>query len=113
MVERGLGVALVHDWAPPWPEGLSLLKIPVLDNQFGRRLGLIWSPASGHIRFVQAFLEVAIVALAARSATTPKPKGSLPPQAIKIIVSSGVNSSCSGGVRVRSAHPPRAATKMG
>src|SRR5438552_2990932 len=21
MVDRGLGVALVHDWAPPWPEG--------------------------------------------------------------------------------------------
>jgi DNA-binding transcriptional LysR family regulator len=24
MVDRGLGVALMHDWAPPWPEGLSL-----------------------------------------------------------------------------------------
>src|SRR5262245_35370062 len=24
MVDRGLGVSLVHDWAPPWPESLSV-----------------------------------------------------------------------------------------
>jgi DNA-binding transcriptional LysR family regulator len=76
MVDRGLGVALMHDWAPPWPEGLSLLKIPVPDNQFSRRLGLIWSKASVRIRLVRAFLDVAVVALAARRATTPEPKGS-------------------------------------
>jgi hypothetical protein len=23
MVDRGLGVSLLPDWAPPWPEGLS------------------------------------------------------------------------------------------
>ncbi len=67
MVDRGLGVALMHDWAPPWPEGLSLLKIPLPDNQFGRRLGLIWNRASVRIRLVQAFLEVALVALAAKT----------------------------------------------
>jgi len=76
MVDRGLGVALVHDWAPPWPEGLSLSKSPVPDSQFGRRLGLIWSTASVRIRLVQAFLEVAIVALAAGRATAPRPKTS-------------------------------------
>jgi DNA-binding transcriptional LysR family regulator len=69
MVDRGLGVALMHDWAPPWPEGLSLRKIPVPNNQFGRRLGLIWSRASPRIQLVQAFLETAIVALAADRAT--------------------------------------------
>ena len=29
MVDRGLGVSLVPDWSPPWPEGLSLRKLPV------------------------------------------------------------------------------------
>ena len=74
MVDRGLGVTLIHDWAPPWPEGLSLLKIPVPDNPFGRRLGLIWSRASVRIRLVRAFLEVAVAALEAGPATAPKSK---------------------------------------
>jgi DNA-binding transcriptional LysR family regulator len=67
MVDRGLGVALMHDWAPPWPEGLSILKIPVPDNQFGRRLGLIWDRASIRIRLVRAFLEVATAVLTGES----------------------------------------------
>jgi DNA-binding transcriptional LysR family regulator len=67
MVDHGLGVALMHDWAPPWPEGLSVVKIPVPDTQFSRRLGLIWSRASVRIRLVHAFREVAGVALSAKS----------------------------------------------
>ena len=67
MVDRGLGVALMHDWAPPWPEGLSLRKLPLPDNKFGRRLGLIWNRASVRIRLVRAFLEVAQEALAGKS----------------------------------------------
>ncbi len=70
MVDRGLGVALMHDWAPPWPEGLSLLKLPLPDNQYGRRLGLIWNKASVRIRLVRAFLEVATEALAGKSGTS-------------------------------------------
>jgi DNA-binding transcriptional LysR family regulator len=67
MVDRGLGVALIHDWAPPWPEGLSLRKLPLPDNKFGRRLGLIWNRASVRIGLVRAFLEVAQEALAGKS----------------------------------------------
>lgn len=72
MVDRGLGVALMHDWAPPWPEGLSLVKIPVPDTQFARRLGLIWNRASVRIRLVHAFREVASVALSTKSEPIPK-----------------------------------------
>ncbi len=74
MVDRGLGVALVHDWAPPWPEGLSLRKIPLPPNPFGRRMGLIWNRASVRVRLVQAFLEVAVEALADGRAVSAKPK---------------------------------------
>jgi DNA-binding transcriptional LysR family regulator len=80
MVDRGLGVALVHDWAPPWPEGLSLTKLPVPDNPFGRRMGLIWTRASVRVRLVHAFLDVAAAALTVGRAKTPKLENANPPR---------------------------------
>jgi len=68
MVDRGLGVSLVHDWPPPWPEGLALRKLPVPDPGFARHIDLIWLRASLRLRLVQAFCEVAVTAV--RSADT-------------------------------------------
>ena len=62
MVDRGLVVSLLPDWAPPWPEGLSLVKLPVPDKSFARRIGLIWTRASLRLRLVHAFLEQAAAA---------------------------------------------------
>src|SRR6266446_4110785 len=60
MVDRGLGVSLMPDWAPPWPEGLSLAKLPLPDaSSFARRIGLVWARASLRLRLVEAFLEQA------------------------------------------------------
>lgn len=59
MVDRGLGVSLLPDWAPPWPEGLSLRKLPLPDRSFTRRTGLLWSRASLRAGLVDAFLEQA------------------------------------------------------
>lgn len=59
MVDRGLGVAILPDWAPPWPEGLSLAKLPLPDRTFMRRMGLLWSRASLRIALIHAFLEQA------------------------------------------------------
>lgn len=59
MVDRGLGVSLLPDWAPPWPEGLTLRKLPLPDRSFVRRVGLLWSRASPRIGLVNAFLEQA------------------------------------------------------
>lgn len=56
LVDRGLGVALVPDWAPPWPEGLSISKWELPDRSFYRRMGVIWAVASLKIRFIRAFL---------------------------------------------------------
>jgi DNA-binding transcriptional LysR family regulator len=75
MVDRGLGVALVHDWAPPWPEGLSIKKLSLPPNRFGRRMGLIWNRASVRVRLVHAFLEVAAEVLTDEGASSPKRKG--------------------------------------
>jgi len=72
MVDRGLGVSLVHDWAPPWPEGLSLRKLPVPDPSFTRYIGLMWTRASLRLRLVQAFLEVAITDVTRGQLAAPK-----------------------------------------
>src|SRR6266446_697459 len=66
MVDRGLGVSLLPDWAPPWPEGLSLAKLRVPGGaSFARRIGLIWPRASLRLRLVRAFLEQAAAVRAA------------------------------------------------
>jgi DNA-binding transcriptional LysR family regulator len=73
MVDQGLGVSLMPDWAPPWPEGLSLSKLPVPDgDQFSRRLGLIWSRDSVRIPLVRTFLDVAISVLKPMRAAATK-----------------------------------------
>jgi DNA-binding transcriptional LysR family regulator len=63
MVDRGLGVSIVPDWAPPWPEGLSLAKLPLPDAAaFARRIGVVWAKGSLRLRVVHAFLEQAAAA---------------------------------------------------
>ena len=53
LVDRGLGVSLVPDWAPPWREGLNLRKIPLPQPFERRRIGLLWRRSSTRIRLVQ------------------------------------------------------------
>ena len=60
LVDRGLGVALVPDWPRPWPEGLSLKKLPIADPACVRRLGLLWFKASARLRLVNALLDEAV-----------------------------------------------------
>lgn len=76
MVDQGLGVALVHDWSPPWPAGLSLKRIPLPANRYGRRMGLIWSRASVRIRLVQALVEATELVADPGKAAKPGQKGS-------------------------------------
>lgn len=57
MVDRGLGVSLVPDWARPWPEGLDLVRIPLPQCSEPRRIGIVWSRSSVRIRLVNALLE--------------------------------------------------------
>lgn len=42
-VHQGLGVALVPDWAPPWPEGLEVLRLQLPPPVPVRRMGLVWA----------------------------------------------------------------------
>ena len=63
LVARGLGVSLVPDWAPPWPEGLELNKIVIDAPAFRRCIGLLWMRNSASIRLVQTFRMQARAAL--------------------------------------------------
>jgi DNA-binding transcriptional LysR family regulator len=63
MVDRGLGVSLVPDWAKPWPEGLNVVRIPLPQCSEPRRIGVVWSRSSVRIRLVNVLLEEARVAL--------------------------------------------------
>lgn len=62
MVDRGLGVSLLPDWARPAPESLSLARLPVADHSHTRRIGLLWPRSSIRLRLVRAFLEQAAAA---------------------------------------------------
>jgi DNA-binding transcriptional LysR family regulator len=57
MVDRELGVAIVPDWAPPWPEGLKLRKIALPDGDV-RQTGVIWNRSGIRIAAVRAFVNV-------------------------------------------------------
>lgn len=57
LVHEGLGVALVPDWQPPWPEKLDIVKIP-LPADLKRRVGLIWQRSSPRIALLNALASV-------------------------------------------------------
>lgn len=61
-VDQGLGVALVPDWTPPWPEGLRVLRIPLPPPAPVRRMGLVWTEGP------KAALARALLAEAGRAA---------------------------------------------
>ena len=57
MVDRGLGVSLVPDWAKPWPEGLDPVRIPLPLPSEPRRIGMVWSRSTVRIRLVTVLLQ--------------------------------------------------------
>ena len=72
LVDRGLGVSLVHDTGPLWLKGLSIRKVAVPKNAFARRIGLLWSRTSTRIRMVHTFLQEAVPAFSRDNAATTK-----------------------------------------
>lgn len=67
MVDRGLGVSIVPDWSPPWPEGLNIVRLPLPTREIGRRIGVVWSRSTIRMRLVGVLLEEAIAATGAPS----------------------------------------------
>jgi len=67
MVDRGLGVSIVPDWTPPWPEGIDIARLQLPERRIGRRIGIVWSRSSVRTRLVTVLLEES-ARLAARQA---------------------------------------------
>ncbi|SAK78396.1 LysR family transcriptional regulator [Caballeronia ptereochthonis] len=59
LVDRGLGISLVPDWASEETRGLSLKKWALPHAAPKRLVGLLWGRSSARIRLVQAFLAAA------------------------------------------------------
>jgi len=53
LVDRGLGVSLIPDWAPPWPDGLQVSKWPIEGAPI-RRIGLLWPQVSAKLRLMRS-----------------------------------------------------------
>ncbi|WP_233503436.1 LysR family transcriptional regulator [Sphingomonas psychrotolerans] len=62
MVDRGLGVSIVPDWSPPWPEGINIARLPLPTQEIGRRIGVVWSRSSIRMRLVNILLAEAVAA---------------------------------------------------
>jgi DNA-binding transcriptional LysR family regulator len=83
MVDRGLGVSLVPDWARPWPEGLHLVRIPLPDAGVSRRIGVVWSRSTVRLRLVNALLrECRLMAQAQAQAQPAHGVAALPCQGV-------------------------------
>ena len=57
MVNEGLGVSLVPDWATPWLEGLNLVRLALPIEHTPRRVGVVWNGSSIRIRLLKAFIK--------------------------------------------------------
>lgn len=67
LVDRGLGISLIPDWAPPWPEGLRLSKFTLPGSHPTRRIGFLWPRTSARAKLVRAFLDETKAAVAPKS----------------------------------------------
>lgn len=66
-VHQGLGVSLVPDWTPPWPEGLQVSRIALPPPVPMRRMGIIWAAQGPRAALARTLLEVAEIVWAMKS----------------------------------------------
>ncbi len=66
LVDRGLGVSLAPDASVPWWRGLRVARLPLADQPYRRRFGIIWPRTSVRARLIQTLVEQARKVVAAR-----------------------------------------------
>ncbi|WP_326543989.1 LysR substrate-binding domain-containing protein [Pseudorhodoferax sp.] len=57
MVHQGLGVSLLPDWTPPWPEGLAVVRMALPAPAPVRRMGLVWAGHGPRAALVEVLVE--------------------------------------------------------
>jgi DNA-binding transcriptional LysR family regulator len=65
MVNRGLGISIVPDWAPPWPAGLDIVKLPLPSSSAVRTVGIVATRSSPRVNLIAALLETSRAAMGA------------------------------------------------
>lgn len=66
LVDRGLGVSLAPDASVPWARGLRIARLPLADQPYRRRFGIIYPRASVRTRIILALVEQARRAVSGR-----------------------------------------------
>lgn len=66
LVDRGLGVSLAPDASVPWARGLRVARLPLADQAYRRRFGIIYPRASVRTRLILALVEQARRAVSSR-----------------------------------------------
>ncbi|MGA0614167.1 LysR family transcriptional regulator [Paracoccus sp. KR1-242] len=56
MVSNGLGISVLPDWAPPWPEGVAARRIPLPAPAMEREIGVLWNRDSPGVRLIDAVI---------------------------------------------------------
>jgi len=59
LVSRGLGVSLIPDWPPPWPEGVRVRRI-VAEEAPSREIGILWPKSSVRLPLIRALAAEAL-----------------------------------------------------
>jgi DNA-binding transcriptional LysR family regulator len=59
LVDRGLGVSLAPDASVQWWRGLRVARLPLADQPYRRRFGIVWPRASVRTRLILALVEQA------------------------------------------------------
>lgn len=59
LVHQGLGVSLLPDWTPPWPEGLQIVRLALPPPVPVRRMGLLWTAQGPRAAVARALLQEA------------------------------------------------------
>ncbi|WMS44669.1 LysR family transcriptional regulator [Acuticoccus sp. MNP-M23] len=60
MVDGGLGVSIVPEWAAPWPEGLRLTRIALPPPVPVRALGLLWLRGTAQRHLIRKMVDIAL-----------------------------------------------------
>lgn len=59
LVSRGLGVSLIPDWLPPWPERTNLRRLDVTGSPT-RNIGILWPQRSARLPLTKALVAEAL-----------------------------------------------------
>ncbi|NYT63805.1 hypothetical protein H0A66_15915 [Alcaligenaceae bacterium] len=69
LVEHGLGISLLPDWAPMWRSALNIARIPLPYMTPIRKVGVIWNRRSPRATLTQTIL-AALTEIAHMNQTT-------------------------------------------